>query len=141
LREELAQAVSEYDDLGLEAWATAGDPLASSVAWLSGYGMVTVEDGTITLTPLGTDGVVQLLEDEDIEVDYRLATDAMSALDLLSLGADLTEEEADAEFAAWLALRPPAQAASELLAAAAEDESDALVRVQAASLAGTLGEA
>ncbi|WP_433497665.1 hypothetical protein ACQP1K_22425 [Sphaerimonospora sp. CA-214678] len=141
LREELAQAVSEYDDLGLDAWAAAGDPLASVVAWLSGYGMVAVDDGVISLTPLGTDGVVHLLDDEDVEVSARPAIDAMSALDLLSLSADMTEEEADAEFASWLALRTPAQAASELLAAAADDESDALVRVQAASLVGSLGEA
>ncbi|MEZ0074308.1 hypothetical protein [Planotetraspora sp. GP83] len=144
LRDELAEAVAEYDDLGPDAWAAAGDPLAPVLAWLTGYGMVTVEggaeDGTVTLTPLGTEGVVHLVDDADIEVDARPAIDAMTALDLLSFSADMSEEEADAEFAAWLALREPAQAASELLAAAAEDEADALVRVQAASLVGSLGE-
>ncbi|ADG89503.1 hypothetical protein TBS_35420 [Thermobispora bispora] len=145
LRDELGAAAAECDDLGLDAWAAAGDPLAPVLSWLTGYGMVTVEgdpeEGTVTLTPLGTEGLVHLLEDEDIEVDARPAVDVMSALDLLVCSADLPEEEADREFAAWLALRSPAEAAAELLSAAAVDESDALVRVQAASLVGTLGEA
>ncbi|GAA4207633.1 hypothetical protein [Microbispora amethystogenes] len=141
LREELAEAAAEYDDLGADAWAAAGDPLASVLAWLTGYGMVTVENDTVTLTPLGAEGLVHLLDDEDIEVDARPAIDAMTALDLLSFSADMSEEEADEEFAAWLALRDPARAAAELLGAAAEEEADALVRVQAASLVGALGEA
>ena len=37
-------------------------------------------------------------------------------------------------------LREPAQAAKELLEAAAEDDADALIRVQAASMVGSLGE-
>ncbi|ETK31870.1 hypothetical protein [Microbispora sp. ATCC PTA-5024] len=141
LREELAEAVAEYDDLGPDAWSAAGDPLAPVVAWLTGYGMVTVEGDDVTLTPLGTEGLVHMLDDEDIEIDARPAIDAMTALDLLSFSADMSEEEADEEFASWLALRDPAEAASELLKAAAEEESDALVRVQAASLVGSLGEA
>jgi hypothetical protein len=141
LREELADTVAEYDDLGPDAWAAAGDPLAPVVAWLTGYGMAAVEGDKITLTPLGTEGLVHMLDDEDIEIDARPAIDAMTALDLLSFSADMSEEESDEEFRAWLALREPEQAASELLAAAAEDEADALVRVQAASLVGSLGEA
>ncbi|MFI7031525.1 hypothetical protein ACIBK1_22695 [Microbispora rosea] len=141
LREELAEAAAEYDDLGADAWAAAGDPLASVLAWLTGYGMVTVEGEAVTLTPLGTEGLVHLLDDEDIEIDARPAIDAMTALDLLSFSADMSEEEADEEFAAWLAMRDPARAAAELLEAAAEEEADALVRVQAASLVGSLGEA
>ncbi len=140
LRDELAEAVAEYDDLGADAWTAAGDPLASVVGWLTGYGMITVSGDVVTLTPLGTEGIVHLVDDEDIEVDARPAIDAMTAHDLLSFSADMPEEEADAEFAAWLGLREPAQAASELLAAAVEDEADALVRVQAASLVGSLGE-
>ncbi|MCC5576744.1 hypothetical protein IMZ11_14005 [Microtetraspora sp. AC03309] len=140
LREELAEAATEYDDLGPDAWAAAGDPLAPVIAWLTGYGMVTVEGDEVRLTPLGTEGVVHLVDDADIDIDARPAIDAMTAIDLLSLSADLPEEEADAEFAAWLGLRDPARAATELLAAAAEDEADALVRVQAASLVGALGE-
>jgi len=141
LRDELAEATAEYDDLGTDAWAAAGDPLAPVIAWLTGYGMVTVEDSDVTLTPLGTEGVVHMIDEADIEVDARPAIDAMTALDLLSFSADLPEEEADAEFAAWMALRDPGRAASELLAAAAEDEADALIRVQAASMVGSLGEA
>lgn len=140
LREELAEAVGEYDDLGPDAWTAAGDPLASVVDWLTGYGMIIVEGDVVTLTPLGTEGVVHLVDDEDIEIDARPAIDAMTAHDLLSFSAEMPEEEADAEFAAWLSLRGPAEAASELLAAAAEDEANALVRVQAASLVGSLGE-
>ena len=64
----------------------------------------------------------------------------MSAHELLVLSAELPEEEADAEFAAWMRLREPSRAAEELLEAAAKDESDALIRVQAASVVGTLGE-
>ncbi|GII76497.1 hypothetical protein Sru01_14790 [Sphaerisporangium rufum] len=139
LRAELAEAAAEYDDLGPSAWAELDDPLASCVSWLAGYGMVTVEGEAIRLTALGTEGVVHLLDDDDVEVDARPAIEAMTALDLLSLSADLPEEEADAEFAAWMQRREPATAAEELLAAAAEDEADALIRVQAASLVGTLG--
>ncbi|WP_067169475.1 hypothetical protein [Microtetraspora niveoalba] len=140
LRGELAEAVAEYDDLGPDAWAAAGDPLAPVLAWLTGYGMVVVEGDEVRLTPLGVEGVVHLVDDADIDIDARPAIDGMTALDLLSLSADLPEEEADAEFAAWLGLRDPARAAAELLEAAAEDEADALVRVQAASLVGSLGE-
>ncbi|WP_248958163.1 hypothetical protein [Sphaerisporangium perillae] len=139
LGEELSEAAAEFDDLGTTAWEEAGDPLAPVLEWLSGFGMITVSDDRVRLTALGTEGVVHLLDDDDIEVDARPAIDAMTALDLLSLSADLPEEEADAEFAAWMRLREPATAAEELLEAAAEDEADALIRVQAASLVGSLG--
>ncbi|MDH2427616.1 hypothetical protein [Sphaerisporangium sp. TRM90804] len=139
LSEELAEAAADFDDLGSAAWAEAGDPLAPVLEWLSGYGMIAVDDDEVGLTPLGVEGVVHLLDDDDLEVDARPAVDAMTALDLLSLSADLPEEEADSEFAAWMKLRDPATAAEELLEAAAEDEADALIRVQAASLVGSLG--
>ncbi|GAA3123862.1 hypothetical protein GCM10010466_13400 [Planomonospora alba] len=144
LRTELAEAAAACDDLGAEAWAAAteqyGDPLNPVLDWLAGYGMVEVEHGQVRLTPLGMEGVVHLVDEADIELDARPAIDAMTALDLLSFSAELSEEEADAEFAAWMELRDPAQAAGELLEAAAADEADALVRVQAASVVGSLGE-
>lgn len=144
LRTELEEAVAEYDDQGPQAWAAAvaqyGDPLAPVLDWLAGYGMVEVEHDQVRLTPLGMEGVVHLADDSDIELDARPAIDAMTALDLLSFSAELPEEEADAEFAAWMELREPAKAARELLEAAAEDDADALVRVQAASMVGSLGE-
>ncbi|MEV0593976.1 hypothetical protein [Nonomuraea cavernae] len=141
LRRELAEAAADLDELGADAWEAADDPLVPAVDWLAGYGMVTVADGTVGLTPLGTEGVVHLVDDSDIEVDARPAIESMSAHELLALSAELPEEEADAEFAAWMRLREPGRAAEELLEAAAEDESDALIRVQAASVVGTLGEA
>ncbi|WP_020543979.1 hypothetical protein [Nonomuraea coxensis] len=142
LARELAEAAAELDEeLGADAWEAAGDPLAPAVDWLVGYGMVEVEGRTLKLTPLGTEGVVHLVDDADIEVDARPAIESMSAHELLALSAELPEDEADAEFAAWMRLREPARAAEELLEAAAEDESDALIRVQAASVVGTLGEA
>ncbi|WP_084960078.1 hypothetical protein [Thermoactinospora rubra] len=145
LRQELAQAAAELDELGQDAWDTAtelyGDPLAPVIDWLVGYGMVTVSGSTVSLTPLGTDGVVHLVDEADVDVDARPAIDSMSALDLLALSAELPEDEADAELAAWMRLRDPAKAAKELLDAAAEDPADALIRVQAASVVGTLGEA
>ncbi|MBB2913856.1 hypothetical protein FHS43_005165 [Streptosporangium becharense] len=144
LRTELAEAAAEYDDLAAEAWAAAtaryGDPLTPVLDWLTGYGMVEVEHDQVRLTPLGMEGVVHLVDDADIELDARPAIDAMTALDLLSFSSELPEEEADAEFAAWLELRSPEQAARDLLEAAAEDDADALVRVQAASMVGSLGE-
>ncbi|GGK51085.1 hypothetical protein Ppa06_08410 [Planomonospora parontospora subsp. parontospora] len=143
LRTELAEAAAEYDDLGAEAWDAAttqyGDPLNPVLDWLSGYGMVEVEHDQVRLTPLGMEGLVHLVDEADIELDARPAIDAMTALDLLAFSAELPEEEADAEFAAWMELREPARAAEELLAAAAEDDADALVRVQAASVVGSLG--
>jgi hypothetical protein len=144
LRTELAEATAEYDDLGADAWTDAtaryGDPLNPVLEWLTGYGMVEVEHDQVRLTPLGMEGLVHLVDDADIELDARPAIDAMTALDLLSFSAELPEEEADAEFAAWIELRAPAQAAKELLEAAAEDDADALIRVQAASMVGSLGE-
>ncbi|MDF5753347.1 hypothetical protein [Spongiactinospora sp. TRM90649] len=144
LRAELEEAVSDLDDLGADAWAAAteqnGDALATVVDWLKEYRIVTVEGDDVRLTPLGFEGVVHLVDDADIEVDARPAIDAMTALDLLSFSAELPEDEADAEFAAWMKLREPAQAARELLQAAAEDDADALIRVQAASMVGTLGD-
>ncbi|TMS00758.1 hypothetical protein [Nonomuraea basaltis] len=142
LAQELAEAAADLDEeLGADAWEAAGDPLAPAIDWLVGYGMVEVQGRTISLTPLGTEGVVHLVDDADIEVDARPAIESMSAHELLVLSAELPEEEADAEFAAWMRLREPAKAAEELLEAAAEDDSDALIRVQAASVVGTLGEA
>ncbi|MEV6861068.1 hypothetical protein AB0M44_08705 [Streptosporangium subroseum] len=144
LRTELAEAAAEYDDLGADAWAAAteryGDPLNPVLEWLTGYGMIEVEHDQVRLTSLGMEGLVHLVDDADIELDARPAIDAMTALDLLSFSAELPEEEADAEFAAWMELRAPAQAAKELLEAAAEDDADALIRVQAASMVGSLGE-
>ncbi|MFI6919660.1 hypothetical protein ACIBIZ_06875 [Nonomuraea spiralis] len=141
LARELAEAAADLDELGGDAWEAAGDPLAPAIDWLVGYGMVAVEGTTVSLTPLGTEGVVHLVDDADIEVDARPAIESMSAHELLALSAELPEDEADAEFAAWMRLREPEKAAEELLDAAAEDESDALIRVQAASVVGTLGEA
>ncbi|MBT2228012.1 hypothetical protein [Nonomuraea sp. NEAU-A123] len=141
LGQELSEAAAELDELGADAWEAAGDPIAGAIAWLTGYGMVEVSGQTVSLTPLGTEGIVHLVDDSDIEVDARPAIDSMSAHELLALSAELPEEEADAEFADWMRLREPGKAAEELLEAAAKDESDALIRVQAASVVGTLGEA
>lgn len=139
LRRELAEAVADNDELGTDAWTAAGDPLEPVLDWLTGYGMVERDGDALRLTPLGTEGVVHLVDDADIEVDARPAIESMSAHELLVLSAELPEEEADAELAAWMRLREPVRAAEELLEAAAEDEADALIRVQAASVVGTLG--
>jgi hypothetical protein len=149
LRAELAEAAADLDDLGADAWEAAteryGDPLAPALAWVTGYGMAerAEADGTdlVRLTPLGVEGVLHLVEESGIEVDARSASDAMSAAELLAICADLPEEESDAEFAAWLESRDPGQAAAELLAAAAEDDANEMIRVQAASMVGSLGEA
>ncbi|MGW0806956.1 hypothetical protein [Nonomuraea sp. NPDC002799] len=141
LAQELSEAAADLDELGADAWEAAGDPLAPAIDWLVGYGMVQLDGKVLSLTALGTEGVVHLVDDADIEVDARPAIESMSAHELLALSAELPEDEADAEFAAWMRLREPSKAAEELLDAAAEDESDALIRVQAASVVGTLGEA
>ncbi|SDH25985.1 hypothetical protein SAMN05421505_11350 [Sinosporangium album] len=144
LRDDLAEAAADLDDLGGDAWAGAaaalGDPLGPPVEWLKGYGMVALDGDTLRLTPLGTEGIVHLVDDADLDVDARPAIDAMTAFELLAFSPELPEEEADAEFTAWLGLREPEQAARELLQAAVEDEADALIRVQAASLVGSLGD-
>ncbi|WP_127936055.1 hypothetical protein [Nonomuraea polychroma] len=141
LAQELSEAAADLDEeLGADAWEAAGDPLAPAIDWLVGYGMVEVQGRTLSLTPLGTEGVVHLVDDADIEVDARPSIESMSAHELLALSAELPEDEADAEFAAWMRLREPGKAAEELLEAAAEDENDALIRVQAASVVGTLGQ-
>ncbi|RJL25059.1 hypothetical protein [Bailinhaonella thermotolerans] len=141
LREDLAEAVAEAHELGEEAWESVEDPVGHVIAWLSEYNVVETEpsEDSVRLTPLGLAAAAHLAGDEGVAVDVRPPVESMPASVLLDISTGVPEEEAEAEYTAWLALRTREQAARELLEAAAKDE-DALVRVQAARLVDTLGE-
>jgi len=72
------------------------------------------------LTPLGIWAMRELLLEDGVEIPLVPPSDQMTAADLLAAAEDLDEEEFEAETAAWLELRAPAAAASELLAVAAD---------------------
>ncbi|HTU76272.1 MAG TPA: hypothetical protein VMG38_22370 [Trebonia sp.] len=130
-----------------KAWksfaAANGDPAAVLVAQLAEAGAVTgpsLEDGAIRLTPLGlremrlqfTDAGVEvpLLPDNPVEV---------TAGQLVALADGVTDDEFEAESAAWLAARDPERAAQELLTVAAA--GDPAERLLAVALANEIGAA
>jgi hypothetical protein len=127
-----------------QSYITAnGDPAAVLVAELTGAGAVTEpspDDGTIRLTPLGlremrlqfTDAQVEvpLLPDDPAEVTAGL---------LVALADGVTDDEFEAESAAWLAARDPEQAARELLDVAAI--GDPAQRLLAVALVNEIGAA
>lgn len=126
--EELAPDQAEE---AWQAWTRAhGDPAEYLLGMLHELGAVSLpeqppgegaEDGPVArLTPLGTWAMRELLLEDDVEIPLLPPTDQMTAADLLAAAEGLDEEEFEAETAAWLELRAPDAAASELLAAAAE---------------------
>lgn len=71
------------------------------------------------LTPLGMWAMREQLLDEGVEIPLLPPVGEMTAADLVAAAESVDEAEAAAETAAWLELRTPDAAASELLAVAA----------------------
>jgi hypothetical protein len=83
----------------------------------------------------------ELLVEDDVEIPVLPPTDQMTAADLVAAADGLDEEEFDAETTAWLELRAPDVAASELLAVAADGgPAERLLAVGAAQKLGAAAE-
>ena len=81
------------------------------------------DDGDLArLTPLGLAAIRTQLVESGVEVPLLPPADQMTAVDLLAMADGASEEEFEAETAAWLAHRKPESAARELLSAAAESD-------------------
>jgi hypothetical protein len=114
-----------------QAWTQAhGDPAEYLLGMLQELDAVTLpvrppdegaEHGPVArLTSLGTWAMREVLLEDDVEIPLLQPTNQMTAADLLAAAEGLDEEEFEAETAAWLELRAPDVAASELLAAATD---------------------
>jgi hypothetical protein len=130
-----------------KAWGTwrqvHGDPAAVLLDQLTEIGAITApsaEEGTIRLTPLALREL--RLQFTDAGVDVPLLSDAqgeVTAAQLVALADGVSDDEFEAESAAWLAARDPGQAASELLELAAT--TDPASRLLAVAVATDLGAA
>jgi hypothetical protein len=132
-----------------KAWDTwrqvYGDPAAVLLGQLTEVGAVTPpdpEDGAIRLTPLALREM--RLQFTDAGVDVQLLPGSpheMSAELLVALANGVSDDEFEAESAAWLAARDPVRAAAELLdVAAIGDPADRLVAVAVATDIGPAAE-
>jgi hypothetical protein len=95
------------------------------------------DDDLARLTPLGMAAIRTQLADSGVEVPLLPPTEEMTAADLIAMAAAASEEEFEAETAAWLAHRTTESAARELLSVAAE--SDPASRVLAVAVVTELG--
>jgi hypothetical protein len=120
---ELSELVGELM-LVTDTWiAQHGDPAQVLLGRLNDLGAVTVDDDEIVrLTPLALWAMWSQLQASDVEIDVLPPVEEMTAADLVAAAEGFTEDELDAEAAAWLALRTPDDAAKELLEVAAAGE-------------------
>lgn len=130
-----ATAELPMDD-ATQTWATwtqaHGDPGTALLSWLARLGAVSLtgepasapaeaEDGPVArLTPLGMWAMREQLTEEAVEIPLLPPAAEMTAADLITATLDVPEPDAAAETRAWLELRPPDRAATELLAVAAD---------------------
>ncbi len=96
------------------------------------------EDGDVArLTPLGLAAMRTQFADSEVEVPLLPPAEEMTAADLIAMAEGASEEEFQAETAAWLTYRTPESAARELLSVAVE--SDPASRVLAVAVVTELG--
>ncbi len=120
-----------------------GDPAVVLVGQLTELGAVTApapEDGAIRLTPLGLREM--RLQFIDAGVDVPLLPDdpaEMTAAQLIAMADGVTDDEFEAESAAWLEARDPRDAAAELLGVGAV--GDPAERLLVVALVNELGAA
>jgi len=132
-----------------KSWTQAhGDPAVVLLAQLAELGAVSLEDQAgqegqagqaARLTPLGTWAMREQLTDEGVEIPLLPPVEEMTAADLVAAAEGAGEDEVAAETAAWLELRAPDTAASELLAVAAS--GGAMERMLAVAAVNRLGAA
>lgn len=125
-----------------QSWVRAhGDParlLLDQMAGLDAVRLSGTDDGDLAkLTPLGLAAIRTQLAESGVEIPLLPPVAEMTAADLIAMADGATEEEFQAETAAWLAQRTPESAARELLSVAAE--SDAASRMLAVAVVTELG--
>jgi hypothetical protein len=115
---------------GAKAWRSwvraHGDPaglLLDLMAELRAVRVSDSDDGDLArLTPMGLAAIRTQLVESGVEVPILPPADQMTAAELLAMADGASEEEFEAETAAWLAHRTPESAARALLSAAAESD-------------------
>lgn len=133
-----------------QAWTQAhGDPAEYLLGMLREFGAVSLterppgegDEPVALLTPLGTWAMRELLVEDDVDIALLRPPGQMTAADLLAVAEDLDEDEFEAETGAWLELRTPDAAASELLTAAADaDPAERLLAVGTVQKLGAAAE-
>ena len=108
-----------------QSWVRAhGDPARLLLDLMTELGAARVsdsDDGDLAwLTPLGLAALRTQFAGQGVEVPLLPPADQMTAADLIAMADGASEEEFQAETAAWLAHRTPESAAKDLLSAAAE---------------------
>jgi hypothetical protein len=132
-----ATSVSELaPDRGVKAWESwvraHGDPARLLLDRMTRLGAARVyDDGErARLTPLGLAAMRDQLARHGVEIPLLPPADQMTAADLLAMADGVSEEDFDAECAAWLGHRPPESAARELLSIAGQaDPSSRMLAV------------
>ena len=109
------------------SWVRAhGDPAGLLLDLMAELGAIRVsdsDDGDLArLTPMGLAAIRTQLVESGVEVPLLPPADQMTAADLLAMADGASEEEFEAETAAWLGQRKPESAARDLLSAAAESD-------------------
>jgi len=137
--DELAPAQAEKI---WQSWVRAhGDPARLLLDQMVAVGAVRIsdsEDGDVArLTPLGLAAMRTQFGDSEVEVPLLPPAEEMTAADLIAMAEGASEEEFQAETAAWLTYRTPESAARELLSVAVE--SDPASRVLAVAVVTELG--
>jgi hypothetical protein len=121
------------------AWNHAhGDMSALVLERLTAHGAITLDGDTVRFTALGLWRMREELADV-VEIPLLPDSAEMSAAELVAFGTEASQAELDRETDAWLAARPPEQAARELLGVAAG--VDCAQRMIAATLATRIGAA
>ena len=125
-----------------QSWVRAhGDPARLLLDQMVAVGAVRIsdsEDGDAArLTPLGLAAMRTQFADSEVEVPLLPPAEEMTAADLIAMAEGASEEEFQAETAAWLTYRTPESAARELLSVAVE--SDPASRVLAVAVVTELG--
>src|SRR3984957_1361074 len=146
---ELAEAIKGATTADLEAeeagrqwqeWVDAhGDPLRLLLDQLERLGAISVTDDAARLEPLGVYAVRLKLERDGLFVPVLPAPEKMTADDLVLVFMHGSDDDLQAELAAWTDSRGEEQAARELLAFAAG--GNAATRTAAVAIVARLGQA
>ena len=125
-----------------QSWVRAhGDPAQLLLGQMTEAGAVRISDGAdgdlARLTPLGLAAIRTQLAESGVEIPLLPPAGQMTAADLLAMADGVSEEEFQAETAAWLAGRTTESAARDLLSAAAE--TDPAARMLAVTVVTELG--
>ena len=131
-REALSFAHPDAAISYLVSWRTKTDPLAAAVDPLVDFGAAVHSRGRVTITPLGH----WALETLQARAPRPISTD-LTATELLTLLAQIDEDEQSYAAQPWLAGRAPLPASRDLLAAAAT--ATPAQRIAAVELVHTLG--